>query len=171
MCSGCARERGPARCVRFLCLCLQIAVDTGRVDTLGVRTPRNGSQPRTTICLETLVHPTAFSSRTSLGIVAFSLRVHGFMELSLADKWSKKFYRECPALIASGEIKYHGKKLPFSQTGEEILRVQMGENAAKRVITTNPHYTQTLHASPSRYTTRQSVSSTHSSHCPGKSNT
>ncbi|KIY65415.1 NAD-P-binding protein [Cylindrobasidium torrendii FP15055 ss-10] len=75
-----------------------------------------------------------YAFKNIMRIVSFSLSVHGFVELGLADKWEEEFYREYPALIASGKIKYREERSPFSQAGEAILRVQMGDNVAKSVI-------------------------------------
>lgn len=68
-------------------------------------------------------------------IVAKSLSINGFIVMRLFQKYLEEFYREVPALVASGKIKHKEQRwVRLENVGEAILAVQKGQNKAKAVI-------------------------------------
>lgn len=68
-------------------------------------------------------------------IVGKQLKISGFIVMDLFAKHLAEFYREVPAAVARGEIKYlEDRKLGLEHAGEAIVDVQTGRNKGKSVI-------------------------------------
>ncbi|KZP17720.1 NAD-P-binding protein [Athelia psychrophila] len=78
---------------------------------------------------------TPYPIQNAREIVSRQISIHGFIVSSLAHKYEELFYKEVPAKIASGEIKYkEDRTLGLEKVGEAILDVQTGKNKGKSVI-------------------------------------
>ncbi|KAH9914710.1 alcohol dehydrogenase [Fomitopsis serialis] len=68
-------------------------------------------------------------------IVGKEIRLSGFIVGSLYHKYRDQFYKEIPALVAAGQIKYtEDKSVGLEAAGEAIVAVQKGTNTGKKVI-------------------------------------
>ena len=63
------------------------------------------------------------------------LRIYGVLLKNLIPKYGEAFYREIPARVASGEIKYSEDVTEgLENAGQAIYDVQTGRNRGKSVV-------------------------------------
>ncbi|KAL7284701.1 hypothetical protein ACG7TL_002005 [Trametes sanguinea] len=68
-------------------------------------------------------------------IVHKELSIHGFLVLSLQDKYETEFRATVPARVARGEIGYREERARgLENAGQAIVDVQRGRNAGKSVV-------------------------------------
>ncbi|KAH7885193.1 hypothetical protein F5I97DRAFT_1345664 [Phlebopus sp. FC_14] len=70
-----------------------------------------------------------------MNIVVKQLKITGVVVVALLPKYEEDFYKEIPALIATGELKF---KEDITQglegAGEAILSVLQGTNDGKKIV-------------------------------------
>ena len=70
-----------------------------------------------------------------MSIIAKSITIHGFIVGNLHAKYEDEFYREVPAKVARGEIKFtEDIRYGLDSVGQAIEDVQRGRNTGKTVI-------------------------------------
>lgn len=68
-------------------------------------------------------------------VISSQIKMYGFIVSSLTHKYEEAFYKEIPAKLASGELKYKEDVTKgLENAGEAILANQTGENFGKSVI-------------------------------------
>ena len=68
-------------------------------------------------------------------IVSKEIKVFGFLVFSLTDKYGDAFYREVPAQVARGELKYlEDVTKGLENAGHALYNVQTGRNYGKSVV-------------------------------------
>jgi len=76
-----------------------------------------------------------YALQNLMHIVRSELHLHGFVVGTHLPKYREEFYREVPAKIARGEIKYiEDAKKGLEWAGHAILDVQQGKNHGKSVV-------------------------------------
>lgn len=79
------------------------------------------------------LHPQSYQNL--LNIIVRELKLFGFVVTTLAPKYSKMFYKEMPAKVAKGEIKYQEDVTHGLETaGEVLLAMFAGQNNGKSVL-------------------------------------
>uniref|UniRef100_UPI0031B8B3CB Ene-reductase 1 n=1 Tax=Cyclocybe aegerita TaxID=1973307 RepID=UPI0031B8B3CB len=73
--------------------------------------------------------------RNIFHVIGKSITMTGFIVSRIEPKYSAEFYKEVPAKVASGELKYREHVYNgLEKLGDVILAVQKGENKAKAVV-------------------------------------
>ncbi|KAF7965960.1 hypothetical protein HWV62_39162 [Athelia sp. TMB] len=68
-------------------------------------------------------------------VVSKQIKMYGFIVGSLADKYEEAFYKEVPAKLARGELKFKEDLTKgLEHAGQGILDVQTGKNNGKKAI-------------------------------------
>ncbi|KAJ3517329.1 hypothetical protein NLJ89_g582 [Agrocybe chaxingu] len=68
-------------------------------------------------------------------VIGKSITMTGFIVSRIEHKYNEQFYKEVPAKVASGELKYREHVYNgLEKLGDVILAVQKGENKAKAVV-------------------------------------
>jgi len=70
-----------------------------------------------------------------MNVVSRQIKMYGFIVGNLADKYEEAFYKEVPAKLAKGELKFKEDCTEgLEHAGQGILDVQTGKNNGKKVI-------------------------------------
>jgi NADPH-dependent curcumin reductase CurA len=70
-----------------------------------------------------------------MSIIGKSITIHGFIVGSLHGKYEEDFYREVPAKVAGGRVKFtEDVRYGLESVGQAIEDVQRGRNTGKTVI-------------------------------------
>ena len=78
---------------------------------------------------------TQYTMKNMFMIVRKEIKLFGFIATTLMPKYLADFYKEVPAQVARGEIKYvEDRKLGLELAGEAIRDVWLGQNRGKSVV-------------------------------------